>query len=142
MYFNKRKTQIKLSIQKKRKLPKIYFFKKFSFLKRKKIKFFILSKNYLHIELKFYKVFVKKIRKIAKKKRAKAFLYLCCNDAWFKKSKNSRMGKGKGRYVRYVYRTKICKPVLALSRLSKYRVQKLVKIINNIKNAFFLHKIR
>ena len=76
MYFNKRKTQIKLSIQKKRKLPKIYFFKKFSFLKRKKIKFFILSKNYLHIELKFYKVFVKKIRKIAKKKEQRHF-FIC-----------------------------------------------------------------
>ena len=53
-------------------------------------------------KLKNYKFFILKLRKISKKKKFYSFVFLSCNHCFSKKTKNSRMGKGKGNPEQWV----------------------------------------
>jgi len=100
-----------------------YSLKKTSFglssLKLKKS--FLLENIYLVFLKKKIKKFVKK-----KTKKAKVWFFLIENYPISRKGKNTRMGKGKGNYIRMVTRVK---------------KNKILLEINNI-NTIFLKKIR
>lgn len=139
MYLNKKKTQKKLVLQKNRKkIIKTFFFEKFLFLKssQKNKSYFIFSKNTFFIELKVLKKIIKSLRKLIRKKKFKAYLYFCANYAWFKKSKNARMGRGKGRFNRFVFLTQSIKPLLIFQKISKNRVIKFKKMLNILLKKF------
>ena len=140
MYFNKRKSQRKLVLQKKRKATLTFFDPTrlmflTSFFKHYK---FIGATQTAYIELRFVRYIARKFRRRTRRRKYKGFIFFCCNHAWFKKSKNARMGKGKGRFVRYTYLSKPLKPIFILSQLSTFRVSKFIRYINNFGKYFFL----
>ena len=74
-----------------------------------------------------------------KKKKAFGFVSIVNNHSFSIKSKNSRMGKGKGKHTRFVSRQKILKPVFSFRKLSFIRLIKFVKFLNKkSKNNFFI----
>lgn len=139
MYYNKRKSQKKLVLQTRRLKPKIFFFEKFMFLNRWKKTSFLCVKQSIYLELKYLRVLIKFFRKLSKKKRYKIYVRYCCNHAWFKKAKNSRMGKGKGKFVRFFYRSTNLKPLFIFKKISKFRLQKFIKNLKTMGNYFFLY---
>ena len=56
--------------------------------------------NIIFFKRNKYFLFKKFFKKLAKRKFVKAFVFLRVNFKMFKKSKNSRMGKGKGSFYR------------------------------------------
>lgn len=86
--------------------------------------FFILS-NQSTIDLRFYKLILRKIKKKFFKYRIQTFVYIVPNNKTSHKSKNSRMGKGKGMNNRFYYRHKYTKPVLIFKNFSSVRLLKL-----------------
>lgn len=133
LYLNKIKIQKKIKLFKKRKSNKITFnLIKNNFCKKKNFYLFryVYTKLCLFLELKFYRFFFLKLRRLSKRKKFKSFVFLCCNHIFSKKSKNSRMGKGKGKFVRFVFRSKVLKPIFIFKKISKYRVIKFVKYLN------------
>lgn len=141
LYLNKIKLQKKLKLFKKRKKLKITFNIKNYFFMKKKLYYYskyIFSRFAMFLELKVYRFFFLKLRRLSKRKKFKSFVLLSCNHMFSKKSKNSRMGKGKGKYVRFVFRTKILKPIFIFRKLSKYRLISFVNFLNKkSENKFF-----
>lgn len=134
MYLNKLKLQKNLKKFKNRKLQNFVFDDNlFSILNN----FYIFSnytyvfiKNKLFIELKLYRYFFLKLRRLSKKKKFKTYVMLCCNHCFSKKSQNSRMGKGKGKFLRYVFRYKTLKPIFMFKLMSKSRITKFTNFLN------------
>lgn len=90
------------------------------------------------MELKFYRFFFLKLRKLSKKKKFFSFVFICCNHCFSKKSRNARMGKGKGKFLRYVCRKDSLKPLFIFSKLSINRVKQFTLFLNKkFKNNFF-----
>ena len=143
MYLNKAKIKNKLKLFKKRKYQKLIF--KDSIF-RVKNKFFYYKKyitiyylNKLFLPLKFYKFFFFKLRKISRRKKIKTYVNLNCNHFFSKKSKNSRMGKGTGKFLRFVFRSKSLKPLFIFYKMSIKRARKFIFFLNKkSKNNFFL----
>jgi len=142
MYLNKLKTQVKLVKFKKRFVPKLIFKENIFSLVFKKTFFtkfsYIFLSNSINIELFFYKFFIKKLRKLSRRKNFKSFIFLYCNHCFSKKSKNSRMGKGKGKFVRFICRKYFLQPVFVFSKISSIRIQKFTTFLNTkSRNKFF-----
>lgn len=141
MYLNKIKVQKQIKLFKKRKKQKVIY-KDFIFspaIKKSTPSWsYVFSRFLLFFELRFYKFFFLKLRRLSKKKKFKAYVHVSCNHFFSKKSKNSRMGKGKGKFVRYVYRTKVMLPNFVFYRISKNRVSSFVLFLNKkTKNKFW-----
>lgn len=141
MYLNKIKIQKHIKQFKNRRDTKTIFKKNIFLINNKeifknKISFIFLQlKTYL--ELKVYSFFIKKIRRLSKKRKFKSFVNICCNHCFSKKSKNARMGKGKGKFVRFVYRSIPLKPIFIFLKVSKIRIAKLTIYLNKkTKNKF------
>ena len=94
----------------------------------KKIKFFLL-KNQLTVDLRFYKLILRKLKKKLLKLKAKVYIYLIPNNKTSHKSKNSRMGKGKGMNNRFYFRSKKTKPVIIFNNFSIFRYYKLKRFL-------------
>lgn len=142
MYLNKIKIQKKIKRFKKRRYQKVAFNQNnFLFGGNRSLSFrwsYIFNKLSMLIELKIYKFFIFKLRRITRRKKFKSFVNICCNHCFSRKSKNARMGKGKGKFSRYVYRSTTMKPIFSFFKLSKTRVCKFVNFLNNkSKNKFF-----
>ena len=137
MYLNKIKN-IKLSKFKNRSKSSTFFSKnKFSISNNVNL-YKIFCKNTLLLELKYYRFFFLKLRKISKKKKFYSFVFLSCNHCFSKKSKNSRMGKGKGKFIRYVCRKNLLKPIFIFNKISKIRFNKFLNYLNTKSyNLFF-----
>lgn len=97
---------------------------------------YIFLKNSIYIELKVMKMVIKFFRKRTNKRRTKVWVLFCCNHAWFRKKAKSRMGKGKGEYVRNVFRGSNCKPVLIFRNISKMRIIRFTRRLNMWFNKF------
>ena len=142
MYLNKIKIQKNIKRFKNRRMAKfIYDNKYFNFLNTKLVYnrvSYIFNRFSLFLELKIYKFFIKKLRRMSKRKHFKSFLNICCNHYFSRKSKNSRMGKGKGKFVRYVYRTISLKPVFTFIRISKKRLIKFTIYLNKKTKSKFI----
>lgn len=139
LYFNKLKLQKKIVWQKNKYKKDVW--SKFSFLNVNKYGQplnYVFLKNTIYIELKVMKVIIKMVRRKIRRKKLKAWVLFCCNHAWFRKKKNSRMGKGKGDYKRNVFRGRACKPVLIFKNISKYRLIRFTKKLNMWNNKFVL----
>ena len=63
----------------------------------------VFLKNKTYIELTFFKRFLVSLRKLYKKKKVNIFLNLHRNHVITRKPKNARMGKGKGKFNRFIY---------------------------------------
>lgn len=117
--------------------------KRFFFLKKKKIQF---SKgvsgfffwNSISLECVYLKLLRKKIKKNLKKKKKKylsrkIWLNLKPNYPISKKSKNSRMGKGKGSFLRWVV---LIKPMQCFIEFSGFNFYLLNFLKKNLKNCY------
>lgn len=66
------------------------------------------NKNYLYfakgglLELRLYKLIIRRFRRKLRRKRYKLNFFFLPNYAKTRKSKNARMGKGKGKFQRYL----------------------------------------
>lgn len=138
MYFNKKKSQKKLVLQKNRFKPKIKFYKKFMFKNFFVKSAFLCVKQCVYLELKYLKILIKFFRKLSKKKKYKIYVNYCCNHAWFKKTKNSRMGKGKGKFVRYFYKSTNVKPLFIFKTVSRIRLKKFLFNLRTMGNYFYI----
>lgn len=140
MYLNKIKIQKQMKMFKKRKKLKLEC--DTSIFKIKPNKRFsnwsyIFTRFLTFLELKFYRFFFLKLRRLSRRKKFKSFVHVSCNHFFSKKSKNSRMGKGKGKFVRYVFRTKVLKPTFVFYKISHTRVIKFLKFLNKKSNNKF-----
>jgi hypothetical protein len=134
LYLNKIKIQKKIKRFKKRRSLSCSYKSTMFNLHSNKTRLptwsYVFSRLSMFIELKFYKFFIFKLRRLSRRKKFKSFVNICCNHCFSKKSKNSRMGKGKGKFVRYVYRSLPMKPIFSFYRMSKVRINKLVRLFN------------
>ena len=110
--------------------------------------FFSKESNF---ELIFYKLILKFLKKnlTFKKKLNKLYfkksgwLPLRPNIPLTKKAKNSRMGKGKGGFIRWVIRCKIGNTLIETKNISSYRLKKLIFFLKkktNFQLNFFKKK--
>lgn len=92
------------------------------------------------LEYVYFKLVRRKLRFLLKKKKStlvrKVWLNLKANYPISKKSKNSRMGKGKGKFLRWLI---ILKPMQAFLELDGFNFLKLVCFKKTLKH-FFLSK--
>lgn len=88
------------------------------------------------IDLRFYKLLLRKVKKKFLKFKIKSYVYILPNNKTSHKSKNSRMGKGKGMNDRFYYRHKLTKPIIVFNKLSFTRFVKL----KNFLIKFFRYK--
>ena len=102
------------------KIGRSYFFKK--------IHTYCLE-NQQTIDLRIYKNILRKFKKKIIKRHVKLFVYLIPNNKLTNKSKNSRMGKGKGMFNRYYCRLKKIKPIYTIHNLNTNRYVKLKNVI-------------
>jgi hypothetical protein len=138
LYLNKIKMQKQIKRFKNRKQQKLSFnYNLFTsvlpFFSRNRYSY-IFNRFLLFIELKLYRFYFLKLRRFCKKKKIKSYVYICCNHNFSRKSKNSRMGKGKGKFVRFVFRSKILKPIFILKGISKIRISKFIIFLNKKTN--------
>ena len=127
-----------------------------SFKKRNKKKFCIknfkignsflkFNKSYL-IENKYFFFFKKKIKSLIKKKKRNDLIiwfFLLKNFPISQKSKNSRMGKGKGIFLRMVSKVYKNKIFLEFSNFNIILLKKLINFLkkkNNLKISMVLKK--
>jgi hypothetical protein len=113
------------------------------FKKRKKVKsFFFFKKNTLYLFLLklrpyFFRFIFKKLLKLSKRSKSKIFFCFKKNLIVSKKSKNSRMGKGKGGNSYFLSFTK--NKIFFFENFSKTRLLKLKKKTNYfLKNKILL----
>lgn len=137
LYLNKIKN-VSISKFKKRKNPRLFFKKKLFDCLFNKLNYIYCSKTML-IEMKYYRFFFLKLRKLSKKRGFLSFVFVRCNHCFSKKSKNARMGKGKGKFLRYVSSQKKLKPIFGFLGISFLRFKNFYLYINKkSKNFFFI----
>ena len=98
---------------------------------------FIVS-NQLSIDLRLYRFLLRKTKKKLLKLKVCAFVNLIPNNKTSHKSKNSRMGKGKGLNNRFYFRLKNTKPILILRNLSDLRFSKFKKFLFKFLNYKYI----
>lgn len=133
MYLNKLKFQKKIKKFKNRKKQKLVFSDSMFCVKGSNILsslYFIFFKNRLFVEMRLYRFFFLKLRKLSKRKKIKTFVLISCNHCFSKKSKNSRMGKGKGKFTRYAMRYVSLKPIFIFYKLSYQRALLFKSFLN------------
>ena len=98
------------------------------------------------VYLRFLKPLIKKILKVkhSRRKTKKAWIQLKSNFPVSKKSKNSRMGKGKGSFFRWVIKLKKNTIFLELISISNFILAHFVKKINYkfINKLYFFSKLK
>ena len=119
---------MKRSIFKKRFIT----FKHYSFKNRS-----VFIKNRVLIELYILKRLLFRLKRIYKKKKITLFINLNKNHIISKKPKNSRMGKGKGKFTRYIYKLSLFTPILFFEKISNYRFKSLQNVLN-FKNGYYI----
>jgi hypothetical protein len=104
--------------------------------------YFIYFYRILFIKLKFFKKFKRKIRKNFRRKRL--FFYFFCKPNFLiqEKSKNSRMGKGKGLPVMWIYKPKVNKPFVILGNIHIIRAYKIMGFLKKYLNKYMYIKIK
>lgn len=143
MLLNKIKIQRQIKRFKNRKIQKVTFninnfiLNDAKFLRNNYS--FIFNRFLLFIELKIFRFYFLKLRRFCSKKKLKSYVYICCNHNFSKKSKNSRMGKGKGKFLRFVFRSKIFKPIFIIYKISKIRIYKFILYLNKKSNNKFFY---
>lgn len=106
---------------------------KSSFFKRSIFFFFYRT---LFIKLKFFKRLRRKFRKTFKRRR-QSFLFFCKpNFLIHEKFKNSRMGKGKGSPLHWVYKPEVSKPCAVLTGVSLYRARAVLVFLKKHMSRF------
>lgn len=107
--------------------------------------FFRKSVTFEWIYIRFLRPLVKKLlkAKYSKKKQKKSWIQLQTNFPVSKKSKNSRMGKGKGRFFRWVIRITKNTIFLELNIICNYILKSFIKKINYkfITKLYFFSKL-
>jgi len=101
-----------------------------------KINFFVLS-NQLSIDLRLYKLLLRKLKKKLLKLQIKTYVYIIPNNKLSHKSKNSRMGKGKGLNCRFYFRLKQNKPIIVFENLNSFRFLKIKQFLLKFFNYKF-----
>jgi len=91
---------------------------------------YVFSSHSVYLELKFYRFFFLKLRKLSRRKKFLSLVFIYCNHCFSKKARNARMGKGKGKFVRYVCKKRSLKPVFIFSKISILRVNSFVSFLN------------
>jgi len=142
VYLNKIKIQKTIKRFKNRKSQKVEYNENFFICSLLNIHTlhlaYVYCRNLLFMELRFYKLYFLKLRRINKRRLVKVYVYIMCNHNFSRKSKNSRMGKGKGKFVRFVFRSKIMKPIFIFNKISNYRLYKFIQYLNKkSKKKFF-----
>ena len=104
--------------------------------------YFIYFYRILFIKLKFFKKFKRKIRKNFKRKRL--FFYFFCKPNFLiqEKSKNSRMGKGKGLPVVWIYKPNLNKPFAILGNINVSRAYGIMWFLKKYLNKYMFLKIK
>ncbi len=127
----------KLTFQKGRTLPKV--FHSFYYLDRHSqgSYSYIFSNDVKCLEMKVYSRFLRVARKLAKRKRHRVACFFVCNHILSKKSKNSRMGRSKGKFLRMAFVSRVGKPIFIFRGVSAYRVLKVTKYLN--RRGFSFH---
>jgi ribosomal protein L16/L10AE len=102
------------------------------------------DKNYTFEKLHLF-VLKKKLKFFLKKKRGlkKVWFFLSQNYPVFAKGKNARMGKGKGEYLRLIFRVKRNKVFLEFMNLNSIFLKKVslfFKRYSNLKNSVLTQK--
>ena len=121
MYFMLNNRKLKKPLFKKRYLKKVNY---------KKISNSLFFKNKVLVDLDFFKKILFRLKRIYKKKKIKLFINLNRNHIISKKPKNSRMGKGKGKFSRFVYKIVPYKPVISIPSISQTRFNSLLNHLN------------
>lgn len=106
----------------------------------KNIIYLILNKQF-NMEFLYLYNFKKKLKnfyKLKKKKKKVIFFSLIKNFPITKKSKNSRMGKGKGKFNRYLIRIKKNTKIFKFYGFYNWELKNLIKIFKK-KNKIDLH---
>ena len=85
---------------------------------------YILS-NQNSVDLRLYKLMLRKLKKKLLNFKVKTFLYMFPNKKKAYKSKNSRMGKGKGMNNRFYFCCKRTRPLIIFLNLNATRFLKL-----------------
>lgn len=120
------KSDLLVNQQKNRKVPdrspKFHWYTKSKF---SKILNLFFATYYLTVDLRLYKLLLRKLKKKLLRYKVSSFVYIIPNNKKSYKTKNSRMGKGKGLNNRFYFRCKKMKPVLVFNQLSYTRFQKL-----------------
>ena len=102
----------------------------------RKLNFFFTS-NQLTIDLRFYKLLLRRIKKKLLKFKAKSFIFIYPNKKTSHKSKNSRMGKGRGINNRFYFRSNKNKPIVIFINFNELRFAKLKLFLSK----FFKYKL-
>lgn len=90
------------------------------------------------IKLKFFKKFKRKYRKRFKKKSLKFYFYCKPNFLIHEKFINSRMGKGKGSPLFWVYKPKLSKPFAIITGLSKQRCYAITRYLSKYLSPYII----
>lgn len=88
-----------------------------------------LTTDFLSIDLRLYKFLLRKVKKKLLRLKIKTYVGLFPNNKISHKSKNSRMGKGKGLNNRFYFRLKKTKPILIFKGFNKIRFLKFKKYL-------------
>lgn len=132
-------------LQKKRTFDKaIIFFQNWSSLKLNLYTrlYFLYFFRPLFIKLKFVRRFKRRFRKKFRKKKL-FFLFFCKpNFLIHEKFKNSRMGKGKGSPVAWVYKPRLNKPAAILGGLNILKIYSLMRFLRRYLNPYIYLKKR
>lgn len=141
MRFNKLKL-IKQNSQKNRivgifKKTKIVFGSS-SFFTKKKIRFELIY--FVHLKRFFKTLNNSKIKKNMDKRGI--WFFFKSNYPLSKKSKNSRMGKGKGTFLRWVVILNAFSNIAEFNNFKSINLKKILKKLNNVSGSkFFFYKI-
>jgi hypothetical protein len=91
---------------------------------------YVFLSNSVYLELKFYRFFFLKLRKLSRRKKFLSLVFIYCNHCFSKKARNARMGKGKGKFVRYVCKKRSLKPIFIFTKISLCRVYRFISFLN------------
>jgi hypothetical protein len=119
MFFNKISNRAKMKKQKNRREPSVY-----SKRDHQSRRLLVLKKEGGNLELFTYKKIIRKFRKWSKKKKYRIEFRFTPNHIFSNKVKNSRMGKGKGKYTRLVVRLASYSTFMVLTGISPLRLTK------------------
>lgn len=112
---------------------------KSSFFKRSVFFFFYRT---LFIKLKFFKRLRRKFRKTFKRRR-QSFMFFCKpNFLIHEKFKNSRMGKGKGSPLHWIYKPEVTKPCAILTGVSPYRAREVLNFLKKHTSRFIYMRLK
>lgn len=124
MFYNNVSNKKKLKKFKNRRMPKTYV----SGMKKTHYHY-IYAKIGGLLELRIHKLILRKFRRRSKRRRFKIIFFFLPNYSFSKKSTNSRMGKGKGKFRRLLAFLKTKQPMVAFRGIAFTRILFFIKKI-------------